>query len=197
MSAEHYDVLIVGGGNAGMGVTVPTRAADLSVAMVDPKKFLWAAGHAIDEIHRARAHSICVGESHLNWAALIDREKQMISHIPGALARTMADRGVNVIRARTAFWRGSTSSLRQAPAADAAGSRGGAYDRVRRDTNSVWSLKSRLADVLSEREQPREVVFVGGGVIALELGQCMLAPAQRSPFLRLSLLFFRPATPML
>src|SRR5690242_5624677 len=117
MSAEHYDVLILGGGNAGMGVTVPTRAAGLSVAMIEarelggtcpnrgctPKKVLVAAGHAIHEIHRARAHKICIGESRLDWAALIDREKQMISHIPGALARTMADRGVNVIRGKAEF----------------------------------------------------------------------------------------------
>ena len=33
--ADKYDVLILGGGNAGMGVTVPTRAAGLSVAMVE------------------------------------------------------------------------------------------------------------------------------------------------------------------
>ncbi len=37
MSAQHYDVLIVGGGNAGMGVTVPIRAAGLSVAMVEAR----------------------------------------------------------------------------------------------------------------------------------------------------------------
>jgi glutathione reductase (NADPH) len=68
-----------------------------------PKKILVAAGHAIDEIGRARAHKICVAEPHLDWAALIDREKRMISHIPGALARTMADRGVDVIRGKAAF----------------------------------------------------------------------------------------------
>ena len=37
MSTENYDVLILGGGNAGMGVTVATRAAGLSVAMVEAR----------------------------------------------------------------------------------------------------------------------------------------------------------------
>ena len=36
MRAERYDVLILGGGNAGMGVTVVTRAAGISVTMVEP-----------------------------------------------------------------------------------------------------------------------------------------------------------------
>ena len=37
MRTETYDVLILGGGNAGMGVTVATRAAGLSVAMVESR----------------------------------------------------------------------------------------------------------------------------------------------------------------
>ncbi|WFP76073.1 FAD-dependent oxidoreductase [Mesorhizobium sp. WSM4906] len=68
---EKYDVVILGGGNAGMGVTVATRAAGLSVAMVEardlggtcpnrgctPKKVLVAAAHALDEIDRAGSHA--------------------------------------------------------------------------------------------------------------------------------------------
>jgi glutathione reductase (NADPH) len=44
-----------------------------------------------------------VGEPRLDWAALIDREKQMIRHIPGALGQLMTDRGVDVIRGEAAF----------------------------------------------------------------------------------------------
>ena len=38
MRTDQYDVLILGGGNAGIGVTVATRAAGLSVAMVEPRE---------------------------------------------------------------------------------------------------------------------------------------------------------------
>ena len=37
MVQDSYDVLIMGGGNAGMGVTVPTRAAGLKVALVEER----------------------------------------------------------------------------------------------------------------------------------------------------------------
>ena len=64
MASDSYDVLILGGGNAGFGVTVPTRKAGMKVAMVEerdlggtcpnrgctPKKVLVAAGHALHEI---------------------------------------------------------------------------------------------------------------------------------------------------
>ncbi len=76
MATERYDVMIIGGGNAGIGVTVPTRAADLKVALIEPwdlggtcpnrgctpKKVLVAAAHALDEIERAKAHGIHVGQ---------------------------------------------------------------------------------------------------------------------------------------
>src|SRR5690348_15134842 len=125
MSAEHYDVLILGGGNAGMGVTVPTRRAGMSVAMIEardlggtcpnrgctPKKVLVAAGHALHEIERASVHHIKVGRPTLDWAALIDREKDMIRDIPANLARAMAKRQVEVIDGHAAFAGPNTISV--------------------------------------------------------------------------------------
>src|SRR5436305_10380466 len=115
--AEIYDVLILGGGNAAMGVTVPTRKASLKVAIVEPrelggtcpnrgctpKKVLVAAAHAMHEIEQAGRHCIKVGKPQLDWAALIDREKQMISHIPGSLERLMVERGVELLRDTATF----------------------------------------------------------------------------------------------
>ncbi|MGA8691512.1 MAG: FAD-dependent oxidoreductase [Methyloceanibacter sp.] len=37
MTSEAFDVLIMGGGNAGFGVTVPTRQAGLKVALVEER----------------------------------------------------------------------------------------------------------------------------------------------------------------
>jgi glutathione reductase (NADPH) len=181
MSIERYDVLILGGGNAGMGVTVPTRKAGLSVAMIEPrelggtcpnrgctpKKVLVAAGHALDEIARAAAHGITVGGPRLDWSALIDREKRMISHLPAAFEKTMSDRGVSVIRGEGTFT--ARNQIRV----------GNRTMEAKHIVIATGSQPRRLPipgaehmitsdEVLSEREQPREVVFVGGGVIAIE-----------------------------
>src|SRR5712672_1683868 len=112
MPTRSFDVVILGGGNAGMGVTVATREAGLTVAMIEPdllggtcpnrgcmpKKVLVVAAHALDEIDRATAHHITVGKPGLDWAALIDRETAMIAGIPGSLADLMNRRGVEEIR---------------------------------------------------------------------------------------------------
>ena len=127
MSTEKFDVVILGGGNAGIGVTGPVRRAGMSVAMIEqdllggtcpnrgctPKKVLVAAGHALHEIERASVHHIAVGKPRLDWAALIDREKDMIKDIPANLARSMAKRNVEVIRGHARFRRPQPDPRRQ------------------------------------------------------------------------------------
>src|SRR5215475_13588153 len=183
MSAEEFDVLIIGGGNAGIGVTGPARRAGLSVAMIEardlggtcpnrgctPKKVLVAAGQALYDIERAAQYGIVVGKPQLDWAALIAREKDMIKDIPENLARAMARRKVEVIKGHGAFAAPDTvrvgdRTLHASHIVIAAGSKPrplpipGAEHMVTSD------------DMLSESRRPESVVFVGGGVISLEFG---------------------------
>ena len=127
MSRETFDVVILGGGNAGIGVTGPVRRAGLSVAMIEardlggtcpnrgctPKKILVAAGQALHDIDRAAIHHIRVGKPRLDWSALIDREKDMIKDIPANLARAMARREVKVIEGRGCFCRAECRACRR------------------------------------------------------------------------------------
>jgi glutathione reductase (NADPH) len=181
MSKHRYDVLIIGGGNAGIAATTSTRAAGLSVALVEPsllggtcpnrgctpKKVLVAAAHALHEIEQAKVHCIAVGEPRLDWGALIEREKALISHIPGALAKTLAERGVTVLRGEAAFV--APDTVRMDGADIEAGHiviASGSKPRPLPIPGAEHMITSD--DVLSEMALPREIVFVGGGVIALE-----------------------------
>ena len=181
MASESYDVLILGGGNAGFGVTVPTRKAGMKVAMVEerdlggtcpnrgctPKKVLVAAGHALHEIGQAHVHHISVSKPKLDWAGLIDREKEMIGGIPESLAETLEERGVDLFRDSASF---------VGPNAVKVGSRTLEAKHIVIATGSRprplpipgAELMITSDEVLSEREQSGSVVFVGGGVIALE-----------------------------
>lgn len=180
---EKYDVVILGGGNAGMGVTVATRAAGLSVAMIEardlggtcpnrgctPKKVLVAASHTLHEIERAGRHGIMVDTPRLDWRALIDREKQMIKDIPTRLSGSMAKRGVDVIVGEAVFVGSNAVSVdgRELEARNiviATGSKPRPLPIPGADNMIVSD------DVLNDPVLPRAVVFVGGGVIAFELG---------------------------
>jgi len=183
MTAEKFDVVILGGGNAGIGVTGPVRRAGMSVAMIEadllggtcpnrgctPKKVLVAAGHALHEIERASVHHIAVGKPRLDWAALIDREKDMIKDIPANLARSMAKRNVEVIRGHAAF--ASPNTIRLGDRELEAGHiviATGSKPRPLPIPGSELMITSD--EMLSERALPASVIFVGGGVIALEFG---------------------------
>ncbi|OCK54293.1 NAD(P)/FAD-dependent oxidoreductase [Bradyrhizobium sp. LMTR 3] len=183
MTPEKFDVVILGGGNAGIGVTGPVRRAGMSVAMIEadllggtcpnrgctPKKVLVAAGHALHGIERASTHHIAVGKPKLDWAALIDREKDMIKDIPANLARAMAKRNVEVIKGRGAFTGSNTIRV---------GSRTLEARHIVIATGSKprplpipgAELMITSDEMLSERELPASVIFIGGGVIALEFG---------------------------
>jgi glutathione reductase (NADPH) len=183
MRSEKFDVVILGGGNAGIGVTGPVRRAGMSVAMIEshdlggtcpnrgctPKKVLVAAGHALHEIERAAIHHISVGKPKLDWSALIDREKDLIKDIPANLARSMARRDVEVIKGHAAFAgpnaiRVGDRRLEARHIVIATGSKPrplpipGAEHMITSD------------EMLSERELPGSVIFVGGGVTSLEFG---------------------------
>ena len=41
MASREFDVVILGGGNAGIGVTGPLRRAGMSVAMVEARLLRW------------------------------------------------------------------------------------------------------------------------------------------------------------
>jgi glutathione reductase (NADPH) len=183
MSKAQFDVVILGGGNAGIAVTGPVRRAGMSVAMIEqdllggtcpnrgctPKKVLVAAGHALHEIERAAVHHIAVGKPRLDWAALIDREKEMIKDIPTNLARSMAMRDVEIIKGSAAFAgpnliRVGNRELEAKHIVIATGSKPRPLPIPGAD------LMITSDEMLSERDLPASVIFVGGGVIALEFG---------------------------
>jgi glutathione reductase (NADPH) len=181
MATRNFDVVILGGGNAGLGVTVATREAGLKVALLEPdllggtcpnrgcmpKKVLVAAAHALDEIERAGTHKIGVGRPSLDWAALIDREKAMISGIPASLGALMERRGVEVIRERGRF-AGPNMVATDGAIIEARHIVIASGSTPRRLPFTGAELMITSDDVLSEHRLPASVVFIGGGVIALE-----------------------------
>ncbi len=177
---KHYDIIIIGGGNAGFGVSSVAEPAGKTIAFIEdrdfggtcpnrgctPKKVLVAAAHALHEIETAKVHGIEIGEPRLDWARMIDREKDLISAIPDQMAG-LAERRGDVYRGRGRFVGSNAVAV---------------GDMVMEADNIVIATGSKPRplpikgaehlitsdEVLDDREQPCEVVFIGGGVIAME-----------------------------
>lgn len=178
--AQKFDVVIVGGGNAGFGVSAVAHEAGKSVAFIEeldfggtcpnrgctPKKVLVAAANALDEIERAAIHGIDVASAKLDWAKLIARKDDMIGFIPDAMKGVAEKRGT--VFQGTARFVGPNSVEVDGEVIEgeniviATGSKPRALPIPGAD------LMITSDEVLSDPEQPKEVVFVGGGVIAME-----------------------------
>ncbi len=177
---KRYDIVIVGAGNAGFGVSQVAHEAGKSIAFVEPdlfggtcpnrgctpKKILVAAAMALDEIARASVHGIEVGSARLDWKRLIERKREMIADLPKNLEATA--------RARGDIFQGFARFVGER-AHDVDGERIEADNiviatgsKTRPLTISGAELMITSDEVLSERKRPDEVVFIGGGVIAME-----------------------------
>ncbi|MBR9826879.1 MAG: NAD(P)/FAD-dependent oxidoreductase, partial [Alphaproteobacteria bacterium] len=114
--SKQYDVIIIGGGNAGFGASVALKEAGKSIAFIEeldfggtcpnrgctPKKVLVAAATSLDTIAKASAHGISVGDVSLDWKALIERKDDMIGFIPDAMRGVAEQRG-DVYRGHARF----------------------------------------------------------------------------------------------
>jgi glutathione reductase (NADPH) len=183
MQRQKCDVFIIGGGNAGFGVTVPTSEAGMKVVMAEardlggtcpnrgctPKKVLVAAGHALHEIGQAHVHGIKIGKPKLDWAALIGREKDLIHGIPSRLAKTLAERGVEIVREYARF-AGPNAVQADGRIYEAKHIVIATGSKPRALPIQGAELMITSDEVLSEHDLPGSVVFIGGGVIALEFG---------------------------
>ena len=177
---REYDIIIIGGGNAGFGASAPLAEAGRRIAFVEeldfggtcpnrgctPKKVLVAAAASLDTIAKASAHGILVGNAKLDWKALIERKNDMISFIPGAMGDLAAKRG-DVYRGHARFTgrnsiRVGETELTAENIIIATGS------KTRPLPIPGAELLMTSDDVLSDTHQPESVVFIGGGVIALE-----------------------------
>ncbi|MEP3279091.1 MAG: NAD(P)/FAD-dependent oxidoreductase [Stappiaceae bacterium] len=177
---KHFDIIIIGGGNAGFGVSAVASEAGKSIAFVEewdfggtcpnrgctPKKVLVAAGHALHEIELASVHGIEVGKPKLDWGKLIQREKGMIDFIPDAMKGVAEKRGT-VFQGHAKFVGPNTidvdgTKIEGDNIVIATGSKPRTLDFAGAD-HMITS-----DDVLSEETLPGEVVFIGGGVIAME-----------------------------
>ncbi len=177
---QKFDIIIIGGGNAGFGVSAVANEAGKSVAFIEerdfggtcpnrgctPKKVLVAAAHAMHEIENASAHAIEVGKPKLNWEKLITRKDDMIDFIPGAMQGLAEKRGT-VFQGRAEFTGPNTVSVNGTEIEGeniviATGS------KPRDLPIQGAELMITSDEVLSDKNLPGEVVFIGGGVIAME-----------------------------
>jgi glutathione reductase (NADPH) len=164
-----------------MAAAGAARAAGKSVAMVEsrdvggtcpirgcvPKKVLVAAAQVLDQISRASAHHINVAAPTLDWPKLIERKEEFITGVPDDFKGSLEKREIALIDGRARF---------TGPTEITVGEDVYTADRIVIATGSVprnlpipgWAHTITSDDILEMESRPDSVVFIGGGVIAME-----------------------------
>jgi glutathione reductase (NADPH) len=184
--AKTYDIVVLGTGNAGMGAAGVARAAGKSVAMVEswdvggtcplrgcvPKKVLVAAAQVLHQIELAPEHHIAVGKPSLDWAKLIEREQGFVEGVPEAFEKSLTNRGIELYKGRARFaGRNRIAVDGEVLEAGKIVIATGSKPRPLPIPGAEHMITSD--DILTMAEQPESLVFIGGGVIALEFGHVL------------------------
>jgi glutathione reductase (NADPH) len=182
---ESFDLIVVGGGNAGMAAAGVARAAGWSVALIErdllggtcpnrgcvPKKLLVATAEVVDHVRRARGHGV-TGDAAIDWPALQAARHAVVDPLPERFANSLASQGVTVVHGEARF---------TGPREVTAGGRVLAGKKLVIAVGSTprplgFPGAERLAtstDVLALDRVPRTAAFIGAGVIAFELSHVL------------------------
>ena len=184
--SKRYDVIVLGSGNAGLAAAGVAKTAGKSVAVVEswdvggtcairgcvPKKVLVAAAQALHQIALAPEHHIEVGDAKLDWAKLIARERTFVHGVPDDFANSLKNRGIDLIRGAARFTGKNTIDV-DGHVFDA-GKIVIATGSKPRDLPIPGAEHMVTSDDLLENPSlPDRLVFIGGGVIALEFGHVL------------------------
>ena len=184
MSREKFDVVILGGGNAGIGVTGPVRRAGMSVAMIEarsarrhlPEPRL----HAEESAGRRRS---CAARDRTRGRPSYRRRQTEARLGRADRSREGHDQGHSG-QPRPLDGASATSRSSRATPFSPAPTPSASADRELEAKHIVIATGSKPRplpipgaelmitsdEMLSERDLPASVIFVGGGVISLEFG---------------------------
>lgn len=182
-----YDVVVIGGGTAGMTAAVQVAKAGKQVALIEadrtggdclytgcvPSKSLIATGRVIKTIQTAAAHGIDVPTMNVALGRAIDRKQRIIAAIaPHDSPELLGRAGVDVIHGHARFLsphRIQTSErvVEAAKIVIATGSE----PFVPPIPGLVEAGYVTNVALMERRELPQRLAVIGAGSIAVELGQ--------------------------
>ncbi|HET9158015.1 MAG TPA: mercuric reductase [Myxococcaceae bacterium] len=186
-----WDALVVGSGQSGVPLAVELARAGKRTAIVEradvggtcinvgctPTKTLVASARVAALLARAREYGIEVGPHRMHWPEVREREQGVVRQFRASGERRLHDAGVTLLRGEARFV--GPRRLRVTPLDGTAEEHEATWVvlntgvRARRPDlpglDSVRALDSSA--ILTLPEFPERLVVLGGGFIALELGQ--------------------------
>ncbi|MFO7952681.1 MAG: dihydrolipoyl dehydrogenase [Bacillota bacterium] len=184
---KKYDLIVLGGGTAGMNLLYPLTDKGWDVALVEasyiggtcinvgciPSKTLISSGKVMQMVREAKKWGVVTGSPQANWPAMVERKEQLVGKIRARGYKNVeGNEKITLYEGQAAFSAPDTVTVNgDAISADkiviASGARTAVPPVVGLDEIDYLTSTS----VMEMETLPDSMIILGGGIIALEFSQ--------------------------
>jgi dihydrolipoamide dehydrogenase len=192
-TAEHFDVVIIGGGPGGYATALYGASAGLRVAMIEkgklggtclnvgciPAKELLETAATYLHVNEAAEFGIMTGEASIDWDRSLERKDEIVTGLVSGLGSLLKGRKVTVIDGHGRLHADKRVTVSGGEAgdreltADAVVLAPGSVPRTLPGFDVDGTVVMTSDEVLSIAELPKRAAIIGGGVIGCEFASML------------------------